>query len=215
MRTLRLILVSAAAMFLTGCSSKPRDMRIVGRWEGVRHEAFNVEIVIDYDEDGTVKATTRTLGITVAGRGKYEFVDDHTIVQEITFKKGDDKRAVKERQKISFDESGMTQTDEHGNPVKYRKVSKGGKSRSRSFWADVERGYRKAEWDPGRLLDWLNGYAVRWLGLLVGVLGLLIVVDLGRILHQIRDLSDRLTRWEKGHAQATSSEDRSKQEKKV
>jgi hypothetical protein len=209
MRNPRLILVLATALFVTGCTSKPRDMCIVGGWEGVRQAALNVEIAIEYREDGTVKARTRTLGILAAGSGTYKFLDDHTIVQELTFK-GDNDRTIKETQQVSFNDGVMTQTDESGIAVKFRQVGSADAPRSGTFWADFQRGYR--ETDParevGRWLDWLNGYVVRWPGLLACLIGILIMRDLYAIQQAIRSLSERLSVSDKWQAKVAELEAR-------
>jgi hypothetical protein len=147
-------------------------MRVVGKWEGRQEAALNVEIRISYYEDGTVKARTRSPGITVGGSGTYKFLDDHTIVQELAFK-GDSESTVKGSYQLSFGEDGMTQTDEHGNSVNYRKVGSGDADRSSTFWADVKRG-----WDSTK---WVDDYA--W-SFLVWALAVCILVELGRGIHR-------------------------------
>ena len=118
MQTVFSIAALLGAFCVAGCNSKPRDMRIVGTWEGTRQEAFNVDLTIQYCDDGSLRARASVLGSASAGTGNYEFLDERTISQELTF----NGRTVKEKQVLRFENGAMTQTDEHGNTVKYRKI---------------------------------------------------------------------------------------------
>jgi hypothetical protein len=136
---------------------------------------MDVEVALTYYRDGTVEAITRTGRDAVKGRGTYEFLGARTIGQTLIFE-GDTKRIVKEQLEISFDETGMLQTDERGDAVKYTKTG------------DVDtNGSARQGFEDGRkgdmsfviiLLHNLNDFVLRWLGIVVCVVVLILLLGL-------------------------------------
>jgi uncharacterized protein (TIGR03066 family) len=118
MRIPRLLAVALLAFLVSACSSKPQDM-IVGKWQGKQQEGgITVDLTIEYNKDGTLKASGEAMGMKMEGTGKYKFLDDNNVEQEITMMN----KTQKEKVKVAFNKDKMTQTDEKGKSVEFTKA---------------------------------------------------------------------------------------------